>query len=126
MIKVLTEAEVRQLDSIFESEWNAYVPCSNASIVAEIDDDELIAFVPLEDVILISGVYVAPNHRGISGAKSILKIVDRIQRSAANSGRSFIMARHSDRADHFLGMSERLGFRKYADAVYRTDKFRRD
>lgn len=126
MIKVLTETEAARLDSIFETEWGAYAPRANASIVAEVEDDELITFVPLEDVVLISGVYVAPNHRGLRGAKSILKIVDRIQQSAAKSGRSFLIARHADRADHFLGMSERLGFRKYADAVYRTDKFRRD
>lgn len=126
MIKVLSEAEAQKLDSIFEAEWGAYAPRKHASIVAEIDDDELIAFVPLEDVVLISGVYVAPNHRGMRGAKSIMKIVDRIQQSAENSGRSFLIARHEDRADHFLGMSERLGFRRYADAVYRTDRFRRD
>lgn len=126
MIKVLSETEAQKLDSIFESEWDAHAPRKHASIVAEIEDDELIAFVPLEDVVLISGVYVTPNHRGMRGAKSIMKIVDRIQRSAENSGRSFLIARHEDRADHFLGMSKRLGFRRYADAVYRTDRFRRD
>lgn len=126
MIKVLTEAEAGKLDSIFESEWDAHAPRDHAAVIAETKDDELIAFVPLEDVMLISGVYVAPNHRGMSGAKSILRIIDFIEQRAQNSGRSFIMARHEDRADHFLGLSERLGFRKYADVVYRTDKFRRD
>lgn len=126
MIKVLPESEAGKLDSIFEQEWNAHAPRDHASIVTDVDDDELISFVPLEIVGLISGVYVAPNHRGVRGAKSILRIIDFIEQRAQNSRRSFIMARHEDRENHFLGLSERLGFRKYADAVYRTDKFRRD
>lgn len=126
MIKVLSETEAAKLDSVFETEWNSYAPREHASIVADVKDDELITFVPIEIVGLISGVYVAPNHRGIRGAKSILSVIDFIEQRAKNSGRSFIMARHEDRENHFLGLSERLGFRRYADAVYRTDKFRRD
>ena len=126
MIKVLDKREVSHLDGIFREEWGAYAPVDHAQILAELEDDELISFIPLEDVILLGGAYVAPNHRGIHGARSLLRLVSHLKKSAARSGRTFLMARHEDRADHFAGLSERLGFRKYADVVYRTDIFRKD
>lgn len=126
MIRVLNPQEVRQLDPVFKDEWEAYVPLDHALILAEIDDEELVAFIPLEDVILLGGAYVVPNHRGVSGARALLRLVNHLKKSAEKSGRSFLMARHEDRAGHFAGLSERLGFRKYADAVYRTDLYRRD
>lgn len=123
---MLNSREVEQLDPIFREEWDAYAPLDHADILAEIDDEELIAFIPLEDVILLGGAYVAPNHRGTDGAKALLRLVNHLKKSAEKSGRSFIMARHEDRAQHFAGLSERLGFKKYADVVYRTDRFRKD
>lgn len=126
MIRVLNSREVEQLDPIFKDEWDAYAPLDHADILAEVDDEELIAFIPLEDVILLGGAYVAPNHRGMDGAKALLRLVNHLKKSAEKSGRSFIMARHEDRANHFAGLSEKLGFKKYADVVYRTDIFRKD
>jgi hypothetical protein len=126
MIRLLTSSETTQLDSIFKDEWSAYAPIDHAQVLAEIEDEELIAFIPLEDVILLGGAYVAPNHRGVEGARALLRLVNHLKKSAGNSGRSFLMARHEDRADHFAGLSKKLGFKKYADVVYRTDMFRRD
>jgi hypothetical protein len=126
MIKILDAREVAQLDPIFAEEWQAYAPLDHAYILAEVDDEELIAFIPLEDVVLVSAAYVAPNHRGRRGAVALRRIIDHLKKSAANSGRSFIMARHEDRNGHFMGLAEELGFKKYADVVYRTDKFRKD
>ena len=126
MIKVLDSREVAQLDPIFRDEWDAYAPLDHANILAEVDDEELIAFIPLEDVILLGGAYVAPNCRGAQGTRALLRLVNHLKRSAEKSGRSFIMARHEDRAGHFAGLSERLGFKKYADVVFRTDKYRKD
>lgn len=126
MIKVLDNREVAQLDSVFREEWDAYAPLDHAQILADVDDEELIAFIPLEDVILLGGAYVAPNHRGTAGARALLRLVNHLKQSAEKSGRSFIMARHEDRAGHFAGLSRKLGFRKYADVTYRTDRFRKD
>lgn len=126
MIRLLNPSEVQQLDHIFREEWDAYVPTEHAEMLAEVDDGELVAFIPLEDVILLGGAYVAPNCRGAQGTRALLRLVNHLKRSAEKSGRSFIMARHEDRAGHFAGLSEKLGFRKFADVVYRTDRFRRD
>jgi hypothetical protein len=126
MIKVLTREEAAKLDSIFKSEWDAHAPLDHAHILAEIEDDELIAFIPLEDVVLIGGAWVAPNHRGNGGQRALFRLVSHLRKSAAKSGRSFIMARHEDRAGHFAGLSEALGFYKYADVTMRTDRFRKD
>lgn len=125
-ITLLHPNDHAKLDSIFETEWQAYAPRDHAHILADVEDGELAAFIPMEDVVLVSGVYVAPNYRGDDGSARILRLVRHLKKSAAESGRSFIMARHGDRAEHFMGFSEALGFYKYADAVYRTDKFRKD
>lgn len=126
LIKILNSREVAHLDAIFQDEWGAYAPLDHAQILAELKDDELIAFISLEDVILLGGAYVAPNHRGVDGARALLRLVNHLKKAGEKSGRSFLMARHDDRAGHFAGLSKRLGFRKCADVVYRTDMFRKD
>jgi hypothetical protein len=127
MIKILDKAEVEQLIPVLKDEaWERFGRIDHADLLAEMDDEELIAFIPLENVILIPGVYVTQNNRGERGHRAIMRLVNRIRRSARQSGRSFLMTRHEDRADHFAGLSSALGFYKFADVVYRTDRFRRD
>lgn len=123
MIRLLEKHEHHQLDPLFEQLWNAYTPIEHASILAEVDDEELIAFVSLEDVILIGGVQVVERHRGERGRLGITRLLNHLKKSAAESGRTFIMGRHDTRMGH---LAHTFGFRKYADAMYRTDRFRKD
>jgi len=120
LIEVLTSEEAAKLDAIFASEWDAEVP-ADGHILAATNEGELVAFLTLEEVVLASNVYVAPNHRGMSGARALRALIERAHGATSAAGRSVLMVRHANRANHFVGQSRRLGFRKYGDAVFRAD-----
>lgn len=123
MIRLLDKYEHHQLDPFFNQSWNAYAPIEHASILVEEDEGELIAFASLEDVVLIGGIQVVERHRGERGQVAITRLIKRLKKSAAESGRTFIMGRHDTRSGH---LAHAFGFRKCADEMYRTDRFRKD
>jgi hypothetical protein len=124
-IVLLSPEEAAKLDSIFEAEWGAVVPDPrHAQIVAEVEGDELVGFVTLEEVILVSNAYVSPRHRGTEGVAVIKRLAERVRQSASRSGRSFLMIGHSDRGQRYEHLFRMLGLRKIADALYRKDFFR--
>lgn len=125
-IELLTTEEVARLEPVFAREWDACLPDPRYShILAEKDSDGRIrAFVTLENVVLVSNAYVAPEYRGWQGVGALRRLTARIQQSADNSGRTFLTIAHSSRRSCYATLFRALGLRKFADAVWRKDFFR--
>ena len=114
MIELLDPKEWHKLDSVFESEWDAAIPNpDHASILIEKDGDELIGFCVVETLVRPGMFYVAPNHRGNG---TVRRLIQRVQRTAKNSNRSFIALADEPRFEKLfrsLGMRPvGTGFRK--------------
>jgi len=125
MIELLPPDQWHKLESIFETEWAACLPDpEHAMIIAETDDGELVGFVTLESVMLVANVYVAHNHRGLKGVRTIKKLTTHIREKAKHSGRAFLMIAHRDRGLRYEHFFKALGLHKLADVVYRCDFFK--
>ena len=125
MIELLDPKEWYKLEAIFGAEWNACLPDpAHAMIITETEDGELIGFVTLESVMLVANAYVAENHRGLKGVRTIKRLTGHIREKAKHSGRAFLMIGHNDRGPRYENFFKALGLRKLADAVYRCDFFK--
>lgn len=106
------------LDDIFAREWGGALPDGRySSILAEVDDGELVGFCVLEELIRCGNFFTAPSHRGGMVAR---RLIERVRSAAAQTGRSFVAFAHANRDERLFRM---LGMRRVADATYRSDFF---
>lgn len=117
MIELLPPDQWKHLEPIYEAEWGAATPDpTHGMILTETDDGELVAFVTLESVMLVSNVYIAPNHRGAKGVGALKRMMKHISDKAQGTGRTFVMIGHEDRGGRYAGLFKALGLRRQGEA----------
>lgn len=116
-IQLLPPSEWPKLEAIFRQEWGACLPHpDHGGIIAELEDEELIAFCMTESLIRVGNFYTAPNHRGNG---SVRRLISKMQEVAPRSGRSFIALADEPR---YAALFRSLGMREVGMA-FRKDFF---
>lgn len=118
MIELLPPERWRELEAIFADEWGAALPNpDHATILVEVEDDELIGFCILETLVRPGNFYVTPRHRGKTD--TVKRLMGYIGTRARSSERSFIALADEKR---FERLFKSLGMRPVGTA-FRKDFF---
>ena len=119
MIKHLDQYEREQIAGVFDEIGCDIPPETQANVIAEVEDDELIACMTAEHLIRTDMWWVSPAHRGTSkGARAIKKLIDYLFQVIPKDYSVIVLA-DTKRKESLL---KRLGFREVEGKVFRLDR----
>lgn len=119
MIKHLDQIERNEIGGVFDEFGCEIPPETQANVIAEIEDDELIACMTAEHLIRTDMWWVAPEHRrSVKGARAIKRLIDHLF-SVIPKDFSVIVLADTKRKESLL---TRLGFREVEGKVFRLDR----
>jgi len=119
MIRFLDSDEREQLESLYEAEWGADPPGPRDGVIADLEDDQLNAFITTEAFVRFGMLWLSPEQRDTpEGIRRLLKLFRYLWDNSPGDAAYMIIVDDP----RFEAVAKRYGFRPVEGKVYRLDK----